>query len=312
VFVVAFVSFAATFSAHAAAPGRLEDGILSVEYWPGDEPLARESLAILREALSDFAGTLPSGDHPIEVTICRTLEQFQQRAGQYSRAWVGGISRASGGQIVVKAPYLLGQPVDYEGLLRHELLHVLLARNTNEAYLPRWLNEGIVMVLSKENRWGSMARLARMYASRRLIPYHNLDFAFLPLGDEVLSSDAYAQALGMTRFLIRRLGEKRFWDLIRAMRDEPFEAALLRATGLKPGEFYNAWRDSMWVPAVIVAAGSVFTAFDIMILLVFVAWFRKRRRNLATLEQWKDEEATEGAWQDEFVSPEPWVEEEEE
>jgi len=246
------------------------------------------------------------------ITICRSLQEFRRRAGQYGRAWVGGISRTPSGQIAVKGPYLLPQPRDYEGLLRHELLHVLLARNVEEAFLPRWLNEGIVMVLSKENRWGSMARLARMYASGRLIPYYNLDFAFLPLGDEVLSGDAYAEALSLTRFLIDRFGEKGFWDLVRAMRREPFETALLQATGLKPGQFYNAWRDSMWLPAIIITAASAFSLFEIMAVILILAWFRKRRQNLALLAQWDEEEWADGAWQSEYVSPDPWTEEEKE
>ena len=308
------VLFFALVAAHACAAGPLElkSGILTLEYWQGDEQVAKDSLAVLNQALSDFAQNLPSGTQPIRVTVCKSVTQFQQRAGQYGRAWVGGVSRTPAGQIAVKAPYLLPEPGDYAGLLRHELLHVLLARNVNEAYVPRWLNEGIVMVLSKENRWGSMARIAGMYVSRRLIPYYNLDFAFLPLGDETLSSDAYAQSLSMTRFLMKRIGEQAFWELVLAMRHDPFEAALLRATGFSPGQFYHAWRGSMWLPAILVTAGSVFSAFDLMVVIVVIAWFRKRHRNKAILEQWDEEEWAGKTWQNEYVSPGPWSEEEEE
>jgi len=305
------IAFAAQAGA-AVEPQQIKKGIFTVEYWLGDEQVAQDSLDTLEQTLSDFAQNLPGGGQPITVTICRSLREFQHRAGQYGRAWVGGISRTPSGQIAVKAPYLLPQPRDYDGLLRHELLHVLLARNVQEAFLPRWLNEGIVMVLSKENRWGSMARVARMYVSGRLIPYYNLDFAFLPLGDEVLSGDAYAETLSMTRFLIDRLGEKGFWGLVRAMHQKPFETALLEATGLKPGQFHEAWRDSMWMPAIVITATSAFSVFDIMVLIVILAWFRKRRRNLAILEQWDEEEWAEGTWQNEYVSPDPWTEEEEE
>ena len=309
-FCVSTIVFAAQAGA-VVEPQQIKNGILTVEYWPRDEQVAQDSLDTLHQTLTDFAQSLPSGGQPIKVTICRSLQEFQRRAGQYGRAWVGGISRTPSGQIAVKAPYLLPQPADYQGLLRHELLHVLLARNADEEYVPRWLNEGIVMVLSKENRWGSMARIARMYVSGRLIPYYNLDFAFLSLGDEVLSGDAYAEALSLTRFLIDRGGENGFWDLVRTMRHKPFETALLQATGLKPGQFYEAWRHSMWMPAVIITAASAFSVFDIMVLLLVLAWFRKRRRNLAILEQWDEEEWGDGTWQTEYVSPEPWTEEEE-
>ena len=302
-------------AAHAATsvePQQIKRGIFVVEYWPGDEQVAQDSLETLDQTLAEFAQHLPGGNQPITVTICRSLQEFRRRAGQYGRTWIGGVTATPSGRIAVKAPYLLPEPRDYDGLLRHELLHVLLARNVQEACLPRWLNEGIVMVLSRENRWGSMARVARMYVSGRLIPYYNLDFAFLPLGDEVLSGDAYAEALSLTRYLIDRLGEEGFWDLVGAMRHEPFETALFRATGLKPGPLYAAWRDSMWMPAILITAGSAFSVFDVMALIVIIAWIRKRRRNLAILQQWDEEERADGTWHNEYVSPDPWTEKEEE
>ena len=150
-FCVLAIGFAAWAGA-AVEPQQIERGVFTVEYWPGDEQVAQDSLETLEQTLSDFAQRLPGGGQPITVTICRSLQEFRRRAGQYGSAWVGGISRTPSGQIAVKAPYLLPQPRDYDGLLRHELLHVLLARNVEEAFLPRWLNEGIVMVLFKENR----------------------------------------------------------------------------------------------------------------------------------------------------------------
>lgn len=298
----------------AAAPGTLEPprkisgGIFTVEFWPGDEKIANESLEILRETASDFSRRLPAGDRPVRVTICRSIDQFRAHAGQYGRAWVGGVTKSRSGRIAVKAPYLLPESRDYYGLLRHELLHVLLARNVREEYLPRWFNEGVVMVLSGENRWGSAARVAGMYASRNLIPYYNLDFGFLPLGDEVLSGDAYAQAYSMTRFLQDRIGEERFWELVAALRHTPFDTALSQATGMTPGEFYNTWRGSLWKVALISASASAFSAFNLMILLVFLAWYRKRRRNIAILEQWEQEEMEEAAWHNEYASPVDWLE----
>jgi len=290
-------------AAPAVQPQRVTKGIFTVEFWPGDEKIAEESLEILHETTADFSLRLPAGNKPIRVTVCRNMQEFQARAGGYGRTWVGGISKSRSGLIAVKAPYLLPQSRDYYGLLRHELLHVLLARNVREEYLPRWFNEGIVMVLSGENRWGSAARVAGMYASHNLIPYYNLDFAFLPLGDEILSGDAYAQAYSMTRFLQNRIGEERFWELVAAMRVKPFDVALREATSLSPGAFYAAWRGSLWKVAIMTASASAFSVFNLMVVLVFLAWYRKRKRNQAIIQEWEEEELD-----DYSVSPVEWFE----
>jgi len=50
---------------------------------------------------------------------------------------------------------------------------VLLARNTEPAYVPRWFDEGVAMVLSKELRWESAIEVARLYVARRLSPYRD-------------------------------------------------------------------------------------------------------------------------------------------
>lgn len=312
-FALGAVLFALALQAGAAVdPQEISAGIFTIEYWPGDEHIATEALDLLEKGLADFSRRLPPGNQPIRVTLCRTLQEFQARAGQYGRAWVGGVARAHSGVITVKTPALLPGKQDFRGLLRHELLHVLLARNIDENNSPRWFNEGVAMVISGEYRWGSMARVARMFASRRVIPYHNLDFAFLPMGDEILSGDAYAQALSMTRFLIDRIGEDKFWDLVLAMRQVPFETALMQSAALNPGAFYAAWRRSLWKLALITGSASAFSVFNIMIVLLFLAWARKRRQNRIIMQLWEEEDGAPSEWHNHYVSPEKWQEEDNE
>jgi hypothetical protein len=247
------------------------------------------------------------------VTICRSQDAFRQVAGQYGKARVGGIAKSQAGVIVVKAPYLLPEGQDYRGMLRHELIHVLLARNTDPANVPRWFDEGVAMLVSKELRWESGLRIARMYVTRRLIPYPDLDFAFAPLGDEGLFDDAYAQALSLTQYLRARLGEDRFWGLVRALRTEDFADALRARAGLTPGALYDIWRRSLWKVALITWLVSGFSAFDLMAILVLVAYLRKRRRGRAILRQWEEEDGEPEvfSWDNVVEGPYPWEEKDE-
>lgn len=282
-------------AAHAAGArpmqGRLRSGLFEIEYASSDEALARQSAQILEQSLAEFSEHLPGGDEAIGVVICHTLEQFRQRVGAFGKARVAGVAKSEQSLIIVKAPRLSPPGQDYRGTLRHELIHVLIARNTGLDNVPRWFNEGVAMVVSHELRWSSTFRIARMYTRNRLIPYPELNFAFAPRGNETVFGDAYAQSLSMTRYLIERIGEDAFWDLVHALDTEDFDQALRRHAGLTPGALHDAWRRSLWKVALVASLVSGFTLFQFAALLVVLAYLRKRHHGRQILRQWEEEEA---------------------
>jgi len=293
---------------------RVASGLLEVAYRPADEGIARECLGVLEAGLAEFSQRLPAGGAPIRVTICRTLEEFNQMAPSYARTQVGGIAKSERGDIIVKAPRLLPPGQDYRGMLRHELLHVLIARNTNLANVPRWFNEGVAMVASRELRWSNAMRVARMYVRGRVIPYPELNLAFAPFGNEALFGDAYAQAYSMTLHLVDEAGEERFWDVVHALDEMDFDDALHAHAGLTPGALYRSWRRSLWKIALMTSLVSGFTAFHVMAILLVVAYLRKRRRGRHILRAWEEEEDEEDVFSwDRVVEPaHPWEEDDRE
>lgn len=291
-------------------------GPFSVRFHPADRKVAETTLKVLTEAADDYAKNLPLGRDAVEVTICSTLAEFRQLAGQYGRAQVGGIAKSMEGVIVLKSPRLLPSQEDFAGGVRHELIHVLLARNTNPAFVPRWFNEGIAMVVSREMRWESTLRIGRMYARRSIITYRDLDFAFAPLGDETKFGDAYAQALSMTQFLMDRIGKERFWQLLRGLKDMPFEKALEQYASMTPGDLYQSWRHSLWKFALITGLVSGFGLFQFAAILVIIAYWRKRQKGRALLREWEEEEEGEDfdppfSWDTIEDVPSPWEEDDE-
>ena len=306
---LAVVFGCAAFAAAETSP--LQGGLFQVRYADADKTLAGETLGILQEALAEFARDLPAGEAGIDVTICHSYQEFRQAAGTYGTAHVGGIAKSHAGVIVVKAPKLLPDGSDYRGMLRHELIHVLLARNTNEANVPRWFDEGVAMVVSREMRWESGMRIARMYVRRQLIPYPEMNLAFAPLGDEALFGDAYAQALSMTQYIKGQIGEARFWELVHALRGQSFERALRAFAGFTPATLYDAWRGSLWKVAVITSIVSGFSAFQLMAVLLLVAYWRKWRQGQVILQQWEEEESEPPvfSWEALEDDPYPWEKE---
>lgn len=308
-FLPAALALLALLAAPIASSAYLEQGIFRIEFDPAGQDIAAASADLLENAVAEFHHVLPAGNDPIRVVIAHDAATFRRLAGRLAQSNISGFARPHESLMVVKAPRLRRAGDDYAGTLRHELLHILLHRNINTAYLPVWLNEGICMSLANEYRWASMLQMARMFARGRIIPYRDLDLSFRAPGDELEFGDAYAQALSMTKFLRKRLGEEMFWEVVLATSDIPFGQAMREIAGWPIDEFWQAYRRSLWGVAVIglVSSGSVFTPAAFLLIIAFL---RKRMQNNRTLKRWEREEAEEDdmivSWDDIAEGPYDW------
>ena len=253
-------------------------------------------MGVFEAGLLRYSSRLPAGPDPIQVHICQTREEFYELFGGSRARRVEGFARSREGIIVLKAPRLLGTNSDYAGIARHELLHVLLARNTNPDNLPRWLNEGIAMTLSREGRWGAMISMARIYTGRRVIEYKDLPHVFSAPGNETVFGDAYVQSLSMTRYLQSQIGEERFWAIVGGLQSQAFEEALHAQTGVSLEEFFDAWRSTLWRTALVSSIVTGLSIFQVAAILLVVGYFRKRARNRRIVQTWDEEDEEGDAW----------------
>ena len=288
----------------------LVDGQFRVEYPAGEERTAALTLQNLQKLTAAWRHRLDPGEAPIVVYICPTQGDFAAKSGFWPPEEVGGVAHSEDGVIVLRTPGQLSNPGHYEGVVRHELVHVLLARNTDLSHLPRWLNEGIAMHVAAEHRWNSSIHVARMYMSDRLYDYEEVMILFDAVKGERPFGDLYAQSLSMTSYLHERLGEDAFWELVYSLREKDFPDVLEEHAGMTPEEFWDAWHRSLWKVAVISAVMSGFGVFHLMALLLIVAYIRKRRRNRRVMDRWAEEEAEDetfvSAWRLEQDSEHPW------
>lgn len=271
--------------------GALQQGLFELRFEPADEALARDALVTLTEALDDLCPPLSRGDEPIRVALCGSPRAFRRFAGAYATPAVVGIARAEEGLIAVKTPRIAPPGTDFHGVLRHELIHVLLARTTDTANLPTWLNEGLAMHLSGEHRWNSTWRVAQMYLTGSIIPYRELPLSLREPGVESEFGDAYAQSLSLTRRLFAEIGDEGVWELLEAMREQSYGDALRAVAGMDPMDLFDNWRGSLWRVAAVSSIVSGFSVFQLMAVLTLVAWWRKRRRGRAIVQRWDEEDA---------------------
>ncbi|GMW02265.1 MAG: hypothetical protein AMXMBFR84_34010 [Candidatus Hydrogenedentota bacterium] len=289
----------------------LRQGKFEITYESRDAAYATEALTLLAEAADEFAMRLPMGNAPVFVHICSTHAAFSKFAGPFAEPAVAAVALPEASIIAVKTRDLIGGPSDFDGTLRHEFVHVLIHRNFAPGSIPRWLNEGICMMLAREQRWNAAYQLGMMYWYNRLLPLNSLELAFLEPGKEMAFGDAYAQALSMTEFLHNQLGDDTFWAMVKDLETTPFDMSLLRHGNLTLAQFYEDWRATLRGFAVLLSIVSGFSVFHLMVILAVFAYIRKRRKGRRLLAAWREEEAEPEAirlpWDYETASEdEPW------
>jgi hypothetical protein len=269
----------------------LQQGVFAIQYELGDERIARAAAEVLLEMQADFDARLPAGAEPIRVIIAPTMAAFRPYAGHYRAEMVAAVALPEEGIIAMKHPALLPQGQQYGSVLRHELAHVLLARNTQEPNVPRWFNEGICMFAAGEYRFASIFVLAWMQVSREVLPYGVLDMMFAAPGNEREFDAAYAQALSMTLFLHDTLGDEAFWVFVRSLDARTFRDAIEDTTGMTALEFWEAWKRTLWKTSLIASLMSGFGVFQLTSLLAIAVYLIKRRQMQHALHRMEQEEA---------------------
>jgi len=279
-----------------------------IEFVKSDSALAERSAVVLQDALKGLQSKLPPGDEVITVIICHTIEEFTGYAGAFAPGRISGVAQSSRSLIAMKAPYLAVQGAsEYEPTLRHELVHILLARNNLTVNMPRWLNEGLAMSLGREHGWNASFRVAQMYLEGQILTPRQLHVAFASSGSELEFGDAYAQSLSITRYLRKRLGEDAFWSLVTSLDDQTFSDALRdhEIDGIQV--LWAEWQRSLWVLTIIFSVVSGFSIFQGAAFLTIWSYIRRRRMGKAKMNEWDREDGLDDSDpKDEYVEDEPY------
>jgi hypothetical protein len=207
--------------------------------------------------------------------------------------------------LLTTEPVHSGDAHDLLTTFRHELAHVALYDALDSHRVPLWFNEGLAIHLSRENTFARTRSLWTASLSGNLIPLKDLSRRFP--ADVVGVPTAYAQSADIVRFLLRTGDEQRFQSLIsRVRKAQPFDRALYDAYGMDDYNLEQAWKEnvesrfSLW-PALF--SGTVI--WTLGVVLVTLAWRRKRAKQRVTLARWAREEEVDEARALRLAQPEP-------
>jgi len=162
----------------------------------------------------------------------------------------------------------------------HEVGHVMeyRAAGAGAGALPRWFNEGVAEhVAGPTPAYVDATALAGLRQGGTL-PMAKLEAAFQ---DPDRVGLAYAESASLVEFLVQRKGEGVIAALLAEVRrGRDFPGALRDVAGLAPGEWEEAWQDSLrrrWFAAPDLNV-LLWLAMVVLLLLAFVRMVRERRR----------------------------------
>jgi hypothetical protein len=232
----------------------------------------------------------------VRVEIARTpgeMATFAPSGAPYPE-YAAGVAYSELGLVLLSLnPVHAGQEQDLAEVFRHELAHVALHDALNGQSVPRWFNEGFAVFASGESSFARMKTLSMSTVGGSLIPLHELERSFPD--DETKAQIAYAEAVDVVRFLVRREDLHRFRSLVSELREgKNFEQAVLDAYAVDLATLELEWRDDAsrrytFVPLLL--SGTLF--WVIALGLAVWAWRRRKRRDKLTLQQWARDEAVE-------------------
>jgi hypothetical protein len=180
---------------------------------------------------------------------------------------------------------------ELEEVFRHELLHIALEDAVAGHHVPRWFNEGLAVYESGEGQYARTRVLWDATLSRTVLPLAEIDRNFPSSRYEV--NIAYAESADFVRFLLRSSDRARFAALVSRVRGgQAFERALADAYGTDLRKLEYEWReelDKRFSMLPVLTGGSLI--WVLLVGLMVIGYWRRRRQAKAKLLQWEREEA---------------------
>jgi hypothetical protein len=254
------------------------------------ESLAWEADTIADEVIS-YIGV--GVEKSIEVLIA-TGDEFKRVQPHPSDLpdWVSGVAYHQLSLIVLKSPRSLrGKEYNLKKTFTHEVSHVILgAAFSNGEHIPRWLNEGIAMYMSREWNFNRISTMTHAVLTDSLLPLSEITYTF-PRGEKE-GELAYCQSFYLVSFLISTYGKEQFHRFVQSLSQEKVvEDVVLKIYGMNLSQLETEWHDYLrlrfsWIPLITSASSLWF----LITLIFIVGYIKKRRKAAVTVQQWKEEE----------------------
>jgi hypothetical protein len=260
------------------------DADVRVYAMPGRERDAERLLAAARQSLPRVAlelGVRAEDVLPIWIVIAPGGGRFALEAP----SWSAAIARPHRNLIVLSGPALHTTRLNLQETVAHEVAHLVVhERLGDEAWMPRWLHEGLAVHFS------NYSRLRDRFVSWGRGPVRLAELENVFPASPARARLAYLESHAAVRRLLQLGPIAPLLD--RLARGEEFEGAFLAVYGLSVDAFPESVFEEVarrWRYLSLLTSGV--TLFGVMTLLFLAASLRKLLRNRRRRREWAAEEA---------------------
>lgn len=225
----------------------IEQDLVRVHWYEGDEAFAQATADVANEAIDRAAGllgtTLPT---PVDLYVYATQEALLEAVSP-DRESIAGEAHATISTMFVWLPPS-DDPERHRVVVAHELTHLVFNVNTENLYSSpaRWLNEGIATYLSEGYSDLDRNLVTIAAADGSLIPLQGLAGFFPSPQDQFFL--AYSESVSAVDFFVRTYSEQTLWELVRSYAQGlSDDEAFIAATRGDVAAFNAAWTDSLGV-----------------------------------------------------------------
>lgn len=223
---------------------RINDGLINLHWYRGDEAFARDLLSAAQNGL-EFNETHSglTADAPIDIYIFANTNDLRD-AILYEPSWTGGQAFPDQDIVILG---ISGSDLDWgRDAIVHELTHVLVGHLTFTCLgdVPTWLNEGLAVYSEGELDPNSQAQLDGAIQNNTLLSVRSLSSGFSEVPDKAYLS--YSQSYSVVKYLIEAHGQEKITALLTSLRDGlTIDEALLENYGFNVEGLEDRWRESI-------------------------------------------------------------------
>jgi hypothetical protein len=207
-----------------------------------DSTYARDAFKTLFKAYEEISFDLRlSHLDSFHVYIMPTRKSFRETLTGRLPSWTGAFANPSVNTMVIRSPRW--NPDDsFETTLIHEFFHLLIHQYLGVHKLPRWMDEGLAIFYSHEERWKTATALAKAIATGSIIPLSEIDYV---LEYHQAKADlAYQQSFSAVDYLLRTYDSDALRQIVKGLKEgQSLDDCFFLATGSSYADFEMEWQN---------------------------------------------------------------------
>jgi hypothetical protein len=222
---------------------QLEGKNVTIRWYSGDNSYGNLMYNVATDSLAtnEKRFNMIISDH-IYISIYASDSDFFEAVDGRIPAWAGGVAYPETGEVLLIAA-LDSNASQYIGYgIPHEMAHMALYQFVRKS-VPHWFDEGFAVFNQNTQNPNYLKIVKDAVQNNTLLEFDSITHGF-PV-DSKLAELAYAQSVSFITFLINKLGDAAFINLLDQLRTKAFNDAFKATYGVSFSEIEQQWHNNI-------------------------------------------------------------------